>query len=128
MIKRGEALSPRLPVVFLGFECRRSVQEPERRGFAVKPIEKYVDGRLELVHVQNAKPVVTPLTEQRTANLHNGTTVCDQAEHALFRAVVGKLQFIVGVRPDILFVTKCLSYKLASPTLAVSTRVKKALR
>ena len=32
VIKKGEALNPRLPVVYLGFEyC--SVQEPERRGF-----------------------------------------------------------------------------------------------
>ena len=29
-----------------------------------------------------------------------------------------KLQFITAVRPDLMFATKCLSYKLASPTLA----------
>ena len=61
-------------------------------------------------------------------NLHDETTVCDQVEHTLFRAVVGKLQYITGVRPDLMFVTKCLSYKLASPTLADLTRAKKALR
>ena len=33
-----------------------------------------------------------------------------------------------GVRPDLMFATKCLSYKLASPTLADLTRAKKALR
>ena len=85
-------------MVYLGFEYR-SVQEPERRGFAVKP-------------------VVKALTEQKSANVHDETTVCDRAEHALFRAVFGKLQYITGVRPDLMFVTKCLSYKLALPTLA----------
>ena len=39
-----------------------------------------------------------------------------------------KLQYISGVRPDLLFATKCLSYKLASPTLADVTCVKKVLR
>ena len=36
VIKRGEAVNPRLPVVYLGIECR-SVHEAERRGFTVKP-------------------------------------------------------------------------------------------
>ena len=126
-IKRGEALKTRLPVVYLGFEYR-SVQELDRKGFAVKPITKYVDECLDLVHLQNAKPVVTPLKEQKSATLHDETSMCGQAEHALFTAVVGKLHYVTGVRPDLLFVTKCLSYKLASPTLADLTRARKALR
>ena len=36
----------------------------------------------------------------------------------IFRAVVGNLQQNTGVRPDLMFVTKCLSYKLASPIFA----------
>ena len=71
---------------------------------------------------------MTPLTEQKSTNLHDETTGCDQVQHTLFRAVVGKLQHITGVRPDLMFVTKCLSYKLASPTLADMTRAKKASR
>ena len=71
---------------------------------------------------------MTPLTEQKSLNLHHKTTPCDQVQHSLFRAVVGKLQYITGVRPDFMFATKCLSYKLASPTLADLTRAKKVLR
>ena len=72
---------------------------------------------------------MTPLAEQKSLNLHEETTVCDQVQHTLFRAVVEKLQYITGVRPDLMFATKCLSYKLASPTLADLTRAKKkALR
>ena len=55
-------------------------------------------------------------------------TVCDQVQHSLFKAVVGKLHDITGVKPDLMIATKCLSYKLASPTLADSTRAMKALR
>ena len=42
VIKRGEALNPRVPVTYLGFECR-SVTDGDRRGFTVKPTAKYVD-------------------------------------------------------------------------------------
>ena len=125
VIKRGETLTPRIPVVCLGFEyC--SIQKSEHRGFTVKPIAKYVDECLDLVQFQNAKLFVAPLTEQKSANLHDAA--CDQVQHALFRPVVGKLEYNTGVRPDLLVVTKCLSYKLASPTLADLTRATNRLR
>ena len=70
---------------------------------------------------QMSIPIVarmTPLTEQKSLNLHDETTAWYQVQHAFFRAVVRKLQYITGVRPDLMFFTKCLSYKLPSPTLA----------
>ena len=94
----------------------------------MKPAAKYVDECLDIVQLQYAKAVMTPLTEQKSLNLHDETTACDQVQHSLFRAVVGKLQYITGVRPDLMFATKCLSYKLASPTLADLIRSKKVLR
>ena len=72
----------------------------------MKPTAKYVDECLDIVQLQNAKAVMTPLTEQKSLNLHDETTVCDQLQHSLFRAVVGKLQYITGVRPDLMFATK----------------------
>ena len=119
VIKRGEALNPRIPVTCLGFEYR-SVHDGDRRRFTVKPTDKYVDECLDIVQLQYAKAVMTPLTEQKSLNVHNETTACDQVQHSWFRAV--------GVKPDLLFATKCLSYKLASPTLADLTRAKKVLR
>ena len=71
---------------------------------------------------------MTPLTEQKSLNLHDETTACDQVQRPWFRAVVGKLQYITGVRPDLMFATKCLSCKLSSPILASVTRAKKVLR
>ena len=41
---------------------------------------------------------------------------------------LGNCKNITGVRPDLMFATNCLSYKLGSPTLADLTRAKKALR
>ena len=114
-------------VTYLGLEYR-SVHDGDRRGFTVKPTAKYVDECLDIVQLQHAKAVMTPLTEQKSLNLHDETTACDQIQHSLFRAVVGQLQYITGVRPDLMFAIKCLSYKLASPTLADLTRAKKVLR
>ena len=70
VIKRGEALNPRVPVTYLGFEYR-SVHDGDRRGFTVKPTAKYVDECLDIVQLQYAKAVMTPLTEQKSLNLHD---------------------------------------------------------
>ena len=64
----------------------------------MKPTAKYVDECLDIVQLQNAKAVMTPLTEQKSLNLHDETTMCDQVQHSLFRVVVGKQQYITGVR------------------------------
>ena len=93
----------------------------------MKPTAKFVDDCLDTVQLQNAKALMTPLTVQKSLNLHDETTPSDQVQHSLNRAVVGKLQHITGVTPDLMHATKCLSYKLASPTLADLTRAKKAL-
>ena len=78
----------------------------------MKPTAKYVDECLDIVQLQHAKSVMTPLTEQKSSNLHDETTACDQIQHSLFGAVVGKLQYITGVRPDLMFATKCLHTNL----------------
>ena len=127
VIKRGEALNPRVPVLYLGFD-HQSVHESGRRGFTVKPTDKYLDECLDIVQLRNAKAVMTPLTELKSTNLQDETTVCGQAQHTVFRAIVARLQYRTGVRPDLMFATKCLSYKLGAPTVADLTRAKKALR
>ena len=83
----------------------RSVRDGDRRRFTVKPTVKYMDECLDIVQLQNAKSVMTPLTEQKSLNLHDETTACDQVQHSLFRAVVRKLQHSTGVRPDLMFAT-----------------------
>ena len=118
VIKRGEALSPRVPVVYMGFEYR-SAHEAERRGFTVKLTDKDVDECLGIVQLQHAKAVMTPLTEQKSLNLHDQTTACDQVQHSLFRAVVGRLQYITGVRPDLMFATNACHTNLRHQHLQI---------
>ena len=57
-------------VTYLGFEYR-SVHDGDRRGVTVKPTAKYVDECLDIVQLQNAKAVMTPLTGQKSLNLHD---------------------------------------------------------
>ena len=92
VIKRCEALNPRILVVCLRNEyC--CVQESGRRRFTVRPTAKYVDECLALVQLQNGILVVRPLTRSRGVRIYaTKTTARDQVQHALFRAVVGKLQ------------------------------------
>ena len=90
VIKRGDALNPRAPLAYLGFEYR-SVHDGDRRGFTVKPTAENVVECVDIVQLQNAKAVMTPLAEQKSLNLHD-ETVCDQVQHPLFRAAVGNLQ------------------------------------
>ena len=70
-------------VTYLGFDYR-SVHDGDRRGFTVKHTAKYVDECSDIVQLQNAKAVMTPLTEQKSLNLHDETTACDQVQQSLF--------------------------------------------
>ena len=47
----------------------------------MKPTAKYIDECLDIVQLQHAKAVMTPLTEQKSLNLHDETTACDQVQH-----------------------------------------------
>ena len=117
-------------VIYLGFEYQ-SVHDGDRKGFTVKPTDKYVDECLDIVQLQYAKAVMTPLTEQKSLNLHDETTACDQVQHSLIvqnSCRKTAVHYWSQTRFDLMFETKCLSYKLASPTLADLTRAKKVLR
>ena len=57
-------------VTDLGFEYR-FVHDGDRRGFTVKLAAKYVDECLDVVQLQHGKVVMTPLTEQKSLNLHD---------------------------------------------------------
>ena len=69
-------------VTYLGSEYR-STHDGDRRGFTVKPTAKYVDECLDIVQLQYAKAVMTPFTEQKSLNLHDETTACDQVQHSI---------------------------------------------
>ena len=114
VIKRGEALNPRIPVTSTEVYTMATAEDSQ-----LKPTAKYVDECLDNVQLQHAKAVMTPLTEQKSLNLHDETTVRDQVQHSLFRAVVGKLQYITGVRPDLMFATKSCHTNLRDQHLQI---------
>ena len=85
------------------------VHDGDRRGFTVKPTAKYVDECLDIVQLHNAKAVMTPLTDQKSFNLHDETTMCDQVQHSLFGAVVGTLQYRSDVCDKMLVIQTCVT-------------------
>ena len=114
-------------VTYLGFEYR-SFHDGERRGFTVKPTAKYVDECLDIVHLQNAKAVMTPLTETEELESARSDDSVRSSSTFSVQGCCWKTKYSTGARPDLMFATKCLSHKLASPTLADLTRAKKVLR
>ena len=107
-------------LTYLGFEYR-SVHDGDRRGFTVKPTDKYVVKCLDFVQLQDATSVMTLLAEHKSLNLHAETTACNQVQHSLFRTVVGKLQYNTRVRPDLMFATKLVIQTCVTSTLRFCT-------
>ena len=59
-------------LTYLGFEYR-SVHDGDHSGVTLIPTAKYVDECLDIIQLQHAKAVMTPLTEKKSVNLHETT-------------------------------------------------------
>jgi hypothetical protein len=105
---------------FLGREIRRT-----RGGFAIRLPGAFYDALFETAGLTAGKSVSTPGTNLPQAGEDTPLT---PEEHARFRSIVGKLQWASVDRPDLLYSTKQLSHKLASPTLADMVRAKRVVR
>ena len=127
VIKRGEALNPRIPGFYLGFEYR-SVHDGERRGIHSETycqVRGRMLGHCSIAACKSSNDAFDGTEELESARRDDNVR---PSSTFIFRAAVGKLQYITGVRLDLMFATKCLSHKFASPTLADLTRAKKVLR
>ena len=100
--------------------CRTASAEEAKRGVVGDPDTGPLDPSGSSMDPEPKRTKTTSVTENEN--------LADQMDEDNFQRTPGKLQYVTGVRPDLLFVTKCLSYKLASPTLADLTRAKKVLR
>ena len=133
VIKRGEAFNPRVTCGVLGIRYQ-SVREAGRRGFTVKPTDKYVDECLDIVQLRNAKAVMTPLTELKSTNLHEEMTVCGQVQHSAFRAIVGETAIHnwsetgFDVRDKMLVIQTWFTYTCRSDTCKKALRYLKGTR
>ena len=80
---------------------------------------------VKMAGLTTPRPTTTPGLRQKD---ENGQDALDAEGHQLFRQLVGKLQWIVPLRPDIAFATKELARKLTGPTVNDWTSLKQVLR
>ena len=90
-------------------------------------IEKqYFEKMFEEADVNTSRSVNLPGVKSR--DVSELARPLDAAEHALYRRLVGKLQWICPLRPDITFATKECARRLCNPTLEDWTSVTQILR
>ena len=92
----------------------RNYQRLSLHHFRVQADADYYESRLVLADMQNCKKVSTP----SVARPSNSTEPIPLGPipHHVFRATVGKIRYILDIRPDLLQAGRELSKALASPT------------
>ena len=115
-------LEPGNPIEFLG----RSL-EHHGNYILIRQLPGYIENILELVGLSTCRAATTTGTKTIKQTLDT-EEVLDEEGHSLFRKVVGKLQWLVPIRPDIAYATKELARRLTEPRQLDLTKVKHLLR
>ena len=91
--------------------------------------KSYITTMLEEAGMTTCKAATTPGTAaNKTSNDVNDNIPVDKDEHALYRRIVGKLQWMTYTRPDLSFATKELARSLQQPTYLDMKKMKHTLR
>ena len=102
---------------YLGKQYRR-----EQDTLVVRVPPKYWLGTLELFGMAGCKTSAIP-AEVKSCTKEESSPSLDNKLHGLFRSFVGKVMWVLDVRPDIAFVTKKLARRVSSPTETDWTRL-----
>ena len=78
--------------------------------------------------MQKCSGAPTPVTSVRSGDPEADGQVLEAEEHRIFRRVVGTARFLRTLRPDIGFVVKELSHRLAAPRVRDYERSKRLCR
>ena len=74
----------------------------------------YFEADFAKVNVANSKPTSTTGSSKAMKDSH--VDILSKSDHVLFRSIVGRLQWIVPVRPDLAYAVKELARCLSAPT------------
>jgi histone deacetylase 1/2 len=105
----------------LGCEYRRVEQHYE-----VRPLYGYIKTLLSEAGLAQCKPQRTPFVMSKDTRLKS--KLLDEEEHAAYRRLIGKLMWLIHVRPDMAFAIKELARDSAKPTECSLVRLKRCLR
>ena len=93
---------------------------------SILPAENYIEEIIESHGISKAKSCNSPGTSGRKTN--DGISALSFAEARDYRGTVGKLMWLIPIRPDINYTVKELSRGLQSPTEDDLARARQVLR
>jgi hypothetical protein len=89
--------------------------------------EQYYKNILSDMHLLKCRPAKEPSPTSQQQKIEDDNFL-NETEHSLYRRVVGKLQWVVVLRPDLAFTVKELARALTQPTYDDLTRLKHCMR
>ena len=95
--------------------------------FEVSLNNSYTNDMLQEANLQKATPAVTTGATTSTTTAEQ-EELLDKQEHAQYRRLVGKLQWLSYTRPDLSFAVKELARSLQQPTVRDKQRLRHCLR
>ena len=93
----------------------------------ITPIPLYMTELLQMYNLDQCKPITTTGNSQLKPTVEEEEQL-STAEHSKYRTAVGKLQWLVGIRPDLAYATKELARGLHCPTGVHKSQLKHLLR
>jgi hypothetical protein len=106
---------------FLGIEVHSNPQ-----GLVLSQ-QKYIQELLKKTHMENCRPVSTPMSSSEKLSCHIGIPL-SVVEATIYRSTVSALQYLMMTRPDIAFAVNKVCQYMQSPTIDHWTAVKRILR
>ena len=123
LLRPTGVLTPGSTVSFLG---RKVTHNGDSIDIALS--EDYINNILEESNMVNCNPAATPgTTALKTINIEDDAPL-DQQQHARYRRLVGKIQWLSYTRPDISFAPKELARALQQPTANDDKKLKRLIR
>lgn len=107
---------------FLGIEVKQN-----NEGGLYLSQEKYATDLLRRARLQGCKPSSTPLSSSEKLSLTEGELL-SQEDSTKYRSLVGALQYLALIRPDLSFSVNKVCQFLHAPTIAHWTAAKRILR
>ena len=93
----------------------------------VSPLSQYIEELLSMYNLDKCRPATTTGNSQLKPTVEDEEPLSTE-EHSKYRTAVGKLQWLVGIRPDLAYATKELARGLHAPTVSHKTQLKHLLR
>ncbi len=109
-------------IVFLGRELKRVGDS-----IAFKMKTGYLDADFENFRLMNCRSATVP-GSSTVKHMYDGDEALAVAAHRYYRQIVGRLQWLCPIRPDICFSVKELARNLNAPTKESEAQVKHLLR